>query len=131
MSEKLTHRERDILERAAFGQSAKEIASDAGISIDTVETHLKNIKEKTHLQKTTELSVVYMACHYHIPVIDIPERFRRAIATAMLCLTVFTFALNTSPLLRIFTGNGRPGAKTVNTNPGTARARRNEFQLAI
>ena len=76
MSEKLTHRERDVLERDAFGQSAKEIASDLDIRPDTVETHLRNIRCKTHLQKTTELSVVWMACHYHIPVIDFPRRFR-------------------------------------------------------
>ncbi|GFN31122.1 response regulator [Paenibacillus xylaniclasticus] len=52
----LTDREKDILERVAFGDSNKEIATKLGISEHTVKNHLKNILQKLHLDNRVQLA---------------------------------------------------------------------------
>ena len=100
---KLTPREREILQLVAFGNSQKEIAVLLGISVFTVDVHLKNIKLKTHLQKVTELAAAYFFSRYHLPTLDIPERTRRTFAAAMLALSVFALFSVHSEMLRVRT----------------------------
>jgi DNA-binding NarL/FixJ family response regulator len=50
----LTPREREILEALSQGLQNKEIASEYGVSITTVRTHLRKIYEKLHVQNRTE-----------------------------------------------------------------------------
>lgn len=52
--EKLTPREREILEQLTTGATNKEIASAFGISENTVKNHLKNILEKLHLDNRVQ-----------------------------------------------------------------------------
>jgi RNA polymerase sigma factor (sigma-70 family) len=51
----LTARERDVLEHAAKGLHAKEIAAQLGISPRTVEVHKTRIMEKLGVRNTAEL----------------------------------------------------------------------------
>lgn len=55
----LTSTENIILKLLPF-LSAKEIAEKRGISVNTVNVHLKSIKEKIGLQKSTELVAYYL-----------------------------------------------------------------------
>lgn len=52
--DKLTPREREVLERLAQGGLYKEIAEHLGISLSTVNTHVESIYRKLHVQTRTE-----------------------------------------------------------------------------
>lgn len=52
--EKLTKREREMLDLLAKGYRYKEIADQLFISFETVRTHIHNIYEKLHVQSRTE-----------------------------------------------------------------------------
>jgi DNA-binding NarL/FixJ family response regulator len=53
---RLTERELDVLKLVTAGQRNREIASELGISENTVKFHLKNIVEKLHAQNRAELA---------------------------------------------------------------------------
>ena len=52
--EKLTVREKEMLDLLAKGYRYKEIADQLSISFETVRTHIHNIYEKLHVQSRTE-----------------------------------------------------------------------------
>ncbi len=52
--DQLTPREATILSLLAAGNSYKMVAAEAGITIDTVRTHIKRIYEKLHVHSVTE-----------------------------------------------------------------------------
>lgn len=52
--DQLTPREATVLALLAAGNSYKMVAAEAGISIDTVRTHIKRIYEKLHVHSVTE-----------------------------------------------------------------------------
>jgi DNA-binding NarL/FixJ family response regulator len=52
--EKLTNRDREMLDLLAKGYHYKEIADQLSISFETVRTHIHNIYEKLHVQSRTE-----------------------------------------------------------------------------
>jgi len=52
--EKLSHREREVLEHLARGVPYKEIASELAVSIDTVRVHIKGIYGKLHVHSRGE-----------------------------------------------------------------------------
>ncbi len=54
LHEKLSPREREVLERLVKGATNKEIASSLTISENTVKNHLKNILEKLHLENRVQ-----------------------------------------------------------------------------
>ncbi len=56
----LSKRELEILELLAKGHRYKEIASDLGISFDTVRSHLRNIYEKLQVSSRTEAVVKFL-----------------------------------------------------------------------
>jgi DNA-binding NarL/FixJ family response regulator len=56
----LSPREEEILSLLANGALYKEIASELGISLDTVRTHLRRIYEKFHVHTRTEAVVRYL-----------------------------------------------------------------------
>lgn len=58
--EKLTEREQQVLSLLARGYQYKRIADSAGISIDTVRTHIRHIYDKLHVQSRTEATVKYL-----------------------------------------------------------------------
>jgi DNA-binding NarL/FixJ family response regulator len=53
--ERLTPRERDILDALAMGLSSKQIAQQHGLSVRTVETHRLNLKRKLDIDGQAEL----------------------------------------------------------------------------
>ena len=53
--ERLTSREREIVQMLAEGKSSKEVASSLGISVKTVETHRSNVMRKLELHSVSEL----------------------------------------------------------------------------
>jgi DNA-binding NarL/FixJ family response regulator len=52
---RLTSREREIVQLLAEGRSSKEVASSLGISVKTAETHRANIMRKLDLHSVSEL----------------------------------------------------------------------------
>jgi DNA-binding NarL/FixJ family response regulator len=55
-ADRLTSREREVLELVARGKSNKEIATVLSIAENTVKNHLKNILEKLHLQNRVQVA---------------------------------------------------------------------------
>ncbi len=58
--DQLTPREATVLSLLAAGNSYKMVAAEAGISIDTVRTHIKRIYEKLHVHSVTEAIAKYL-----------------------------------------------------------------------
>lgn len=58
--EKLSKREREVLERLAEGIAYKEIADVLGLSIDTVRMHIKGIYGKLHVHSRGEAVAKYL-----------------------------------------------------------------------
>lgn len=89
MIEALSIRESEVLEKTAWGQSAKEVADELFISKSTVQNHLRRIKEKLNLQKATELTAYYFCTHFRLS----EELKQRIIAVAfILILAPYTFS---------------------------------------
>jgi DNA-binding NarL/FixJ family response regulator len=53
--DRLTSREREIVQLLAEGKSSKEVASSLGISVKTAETHRANVMRKLELHSVSEL----------------------------------------------------------------------------
>lgn len=51
----LTERERGVLKLIAEGLSSKEIASDLGVSLKTIDSHRSNLMEKLDIHKVSGL----------------------------------------------------------------------------
>jgi DNA-binding NarL/FixJ family response regulator len=54
--DRLTHREKEILQLLAEGNTTKDISSHLNISIKTVETHRQNIMEKLNVHSIADLT---------------------------------------------------------------------------
>ena len=55
VSDRLTSREREIVQLLAEGKSSKEVATSLGISVKTAETHRSNVMRKLELHSVSEL----------------------------------------------------------------------------
>jgi len=55
IEEQITHRERDIIRLVSFGHSTEDIAEKLFISVNTVNSHRRNILKKTDCKNTSEL----------------------------------------------------------------------------
>jgi DNA-binding CsgD family transcriptional regulator len=58
----LSIRERQVLERVAHGRSAKEVASDLGITHRTVERHIENARYKMRARNKTHTIAKAVFC---------------------------------------------------------------------
>lgn len=63
----LSPREKQILERIAYGEVDREVACALGIGFSTVRKHRENIKIKLGLQKSTQLAMHYFATLPELP----------------------------------------------------------------
>jgi hypothetical protein len=106
------------MELISFGNSQKEIADILHCSVNTIDVHVKNIKHKTGLQKATEISCAYMFNRYHLPMCDLPEGVRRAIAVALLSLSVFSITLHTTDFIRVMRPAARSASRGANGRTG-------------
>lgn len=68
MRENLTEREQEIAELISWGASHKEIALILSISIETVKEHVKHIKKKLGINKSTEIGAFIFCTEYNVPV---------------------------------------------------------------
>ena len=126
----LSPRERNVLELISYGFSQKEAADQLHVSRATVDVHLKNIKEKTGLQKATELANAYMYKRYGLPLCDLPEFMRRRIAGALLVLSIFTAVMHTTPMLRVMRAP-RSAQTNLMARSGSRTRTRETFELEI
>lgn len=62
-TERLTDREREVLEHLAKGYLYKEIADALGIGVETVRRHLSNIYGKLHVHTRTEAVLKHLQDH--------------------------------------------------------------------
>lgn len=81
----LGKREKEILERIAWGASYKEAAAFFHISWRTVDNTLRKIKEKIGLNKVTELTAWWFCTTYNIS-FDLSPLAKQTIASVLLCL---------------------------------------------
>jgi DNA-binding NarL/FixJ family response regulator len=58
ITEKLSPREREVLQLIAEGYSTKEAASSLGVSAKTIESHRKNLMEKLDCHSIAELTKI-------------------------------------------------------------------------
>jgi DNA-binding CsgD family transcriptional regulator len=58
----LSIRERQVLERVAQGRSAKEVASELGITHRTVERHIENARNKMRARNKTHMIAKAVFC---------------------------------------------------------------------
>jgi DNA-binding CsgD family transcriptional regulator len=86
MQYKLTKQEKRILELNAAGLQVQEIARHIGRSFYTVQKHICNIKEKTGLQKATELVALYFCERLTL---DFADFKRQVMAAGMVALMIF------------------------------------------
>ncbi|QKG83734.1 response regulator transcription factor [Kroppenstedtia pulmonis] len=63
--DKLTPREKDVLEKITAGKSNKEIAAELFIAEKTVKTHVSNILSKLDLQDRTQAAIYAMKKGWH------------------------------------------------------------------
>ena len=71
----LTRRERELLSMLRTGRPAASIATDLGISVNTVKYHLKNLYGKLHVRNRTQAVDAYLSAHVkqgHLPTHDLP-----------------------------------------------------------
>lgn len=58
--DRLSKREREVLEALSRGRLYKEIAAELGVTLDTVRKHLQSIYRKLHVHSRTEAVVKYL-----------------------------------------------------------------------
>ncbi len=122
----LTPAETRIASGYVSGMIAKEIASAAGISPNTVVRHTQNIYDKTGIQHSTNALVAwFLATNYGI---DLAE-FRRRVGAALL-LALITFQTVTTDFSADFVRSAR--ARRVEARKGgRRRGREDENTLDI
>jgi DNA-binding CsgD family transcriptional regulator len=64
----LTRREKQIAMSVARGKTYKEIANHLFISPATVDSHVRHIKEKLHVN--TEAQIANKVCHHYLSPVD-------------------------------------------------------------
>lgn len=87
MFEELTNTQSEVLAYNGAGLSTGEIADKMGISIETVKTHIKNIKERLGLQKINELAAYYWVTTFGE---SFEEKRKQILATVMLVFFLIT-----------------------------------------
>jgi DNA-binding CsgD family transcriptional regulator len=122
----LSPRERSVLQLISWGYSQKEAADRLHISRFTVDVHIKHIKEKTGLQKATELECAFLYHKYNLPLTDLPENIRRLIAAALLALSMFTCIFHTTDMLRVIRA---PRSTTSNLALRGKTSRKSDYQF--
>ena len=91
MKEILSKREKEIAELVTWGASCKEVSCILNISVETVKEHIKHIKRKLGINKSTEIGAYIFCTEYDVPVHrDRLGRIRNIVA-AITC--VFAFIL--------------------------------------
>jgi DNA-binding CsgD family transcriptional regulator len=65
--QEMTMREAQVVELLAEGLSDKEIAERLGTSTNTVVNHLRHVKERLGVQKSTEVVLAYICRLHHLP----------------------------------------------------------------
>ena len=58
-ADRLTEREREILDHLSRGYSNREIADTFGVSVPTVRSHLRSIYAKLHVRSRTQAALKY------------------------------------------------------------------------
>jgi DNA-binding CsgD family transcriptional regulator len=69
----LSSRERQVLERVAQGQSAKEVAVDLGIAHRTVERHIENARYKMRARNKTHMIAKAVICGELVLAMELPD----------------------------------------------------------
>lgn len=94
----LTKTEHTVYKLNAVGKSYKEIADFLTITIETVKTHMKNLKGKKELQKSSELAALYWC---EIFGTSFEDRRKQIIASCLTIVLVISFQVDfTSNKLR-------------------------------
>lgn len=87
MKEILSKREKEIAELVTWGASSKEISYILNISVETVKEHIKHIKRKLGINKSTEIGAYIFCTEYDVPVYrDKLGRIKNIIATVACCI---------------------------------------------
>lgn len=98
-TDKLSSRESEVLELTAWGASQKEVANFLKISQNTVDNHIRKIKQKLRLNKINELSAYWFCTHFNIS-FDLSPMRRQVYATLLLLIFVPSIFINYDTVCR-------------------------------
>lgn len=87
MFAELTQTQIEVLKLNAVGLSSCEIADKMDISEETAKTHIKNIKQRTGLQKATELVALYWCSIFGE---SFEDKRKQILATTLLAIFMIT-----------------------------------------
>ena len=123
----LTSREHEIAELLAWGATKKDIVMhlDEGITVRTVETHVKNIYEKTGCRAVNELSAWWFCNRFRIPM-TLSPLVRKAVVVVAFVIYSFGFSMGMPEHPRARTQHVRVTART-----GRSRRKENNYQFKI
>ena len=95
----LTATQKRVLGRSAIGEASKEIADELCLTENTVNTHLKNIKEKVKDRTGKTYKLAELRFHYLCETIgEHSEEIKRIIAATTCALLLFTYGTSFSNL---------------------------------
>lgn len=97
--DKLSSRESEVLELTAWGASQKEVANFLKISQNTVDNHIRRIKQKLQLNKINELSAFWFCTHFNIS-FDLSPIRRQVYATVLFLIFVPSIFVNNEMVYR-------------------------------
>lgn len=124
--QQLSNREKEVVRYIAFGASVDEISLNLQISNDTVRQHIKNVKSKLQVNKSTEIAAwFYCSRHREDLQLDPLGNISRILGV-MIFLLLFGYA----ELMQLdYVRTARPSARTVRTVRSGRRTRRNDDYL--
>lgn len=92
----LTATQKRVLGRSAIGEASKEIADELCLTENTVNTHLKNIKEKVKDRTGKTYKLAELRFHYLCETIgEHSEEIKKAIfASALSIIMLYTYSMS-------------------------------------
>lgn len=125
MPKNVTHREWEVAELISFGLTEKEISNHLGVSIHTVNSHKKNLFNKTRCRNIADVTRWYIQEASGIRIE--PNKLIRKLISVFMLIILVTAEFSTSEFIRTRTRVRR----IASTKTKTHRVRRSKETLYL